>query len=329
MRFGIIGCGMISDFHINAVNAIDGAILAGVTDADMAKARSTAEKYNTVAYDSYGAMLDDGSIDTICICTPSFLHAENVVSALRSGKNVIVEKPMALNLRDAEQIVFESKRSGKLLTVISQLLYAPDVQKAKKIIASGKLGRIVMVDLSMKYYRSPEYYSSSTWHGKLFAEGGGALMNQGIHGISLMQYLAGGVKKVSGKIRTLVHDIETEDTAAAVLEFDCGAVGVVTATTSVYPGYERRLTICGDKGSIVLKEDTIERIDTADESYRRQENDDDVSGFNQPMNIKNEGHIKQITNFINACSGKEKLLLSAEDGLAAVKLILDIYSSSD
>ncbi len=328
MRFGVLGCGKISAFHINAINEIENAFLVGVADTKYPAANEISKKYGAIAYASYDEMLDDERIDTVCICTPSFLHYENAVSALRKGKNVIVEKPMALNLHDARELISECRKSGKMLSVISQLLYAPDVQKAKRIIDGGELGRIVMVDLSMKYYRSPEYYKDSSWHGKLSAEGGGALMNQGIHGISLMQYLAGNVKSASGKIRTLIHDTETEDTAVAALEFDSGALGVITATTSAYPGYERRITICGEKGSIVIKEDTIERYDTETETFRLKEHNA-MFGASDPMNIHGEGHIRQITNFINACEGKEKLISGAEEGLQAIKLILDIYASSD
>ena len=181
-------------------------------------------------------------------------------------------------------------------------------------------------DLYMKYWRSPEYYNSSNWKGKKAFEGGGALMNQGIHGVDLLTYIAGDAKVINAKTKTAFHNIEVEDAALAVLEFENGAMGVIEASTCAYPGFERRLEIIGTKGSVVLKENTIETLVIDGENITTKKGAGEVIGTaSDPSAMSCKFHAEQIQNFINAVNGKEKLLINAIDGARAVKIIEDIY----
>ncbi len=327
INFGILGCGMIANIHAKAILELEGANLIGVADNSYDYAKNFADKYKVKAFNNYDEMLKDESIDAICICTPSYLHAENSIKALKSGKNVVLEKPMAITVKDANKIIKTCKKTGKILTVISQMRFSDDLVKVKDLILKGAFGKINLCDLYMKYYRSKEYFSSSPWKGRLKYDGGGALMNQGIHGIDLFQYLIGDVKKVKGKIKTVCHNIEVEDTAVATVEFDCGALGVIEASTCAYPGFEREIYIHGDEGYVVLLNNRIKKImvDGKEETLIKEDSKGTAS---DPTALDTTLHKKQLTNFINTIEGKEELLVTPMEGKKAVKIIEDIYKSS-
>lgn len=272
-------------------------------------------------------MLASDKIDVVCICTPSGNHAELSVAAMEKGKNVIVEKPMALTPEDCQWVVDTQNKTGKKCVVISQLRFSQTSKKVKEALADNKLGKLLECGVHMKFFRSEEYYNSSDWRGTWAMDGGGALMNQGIHGIDLMLYYMGDVKSVFAYCKTLRHNIEVEDTAVAAVEFKNGAVGVIEATTSVLPGYPRQIELCGSEGSIVLEEDSILKwdIQSQDEKTGKAEN----SSFADPTNISFIGHKAQIENLINHLEKGEELLIDANEGRRSVELICAIYESSE
>ena len=231
--FGIVGCGAISKWHVAAINEIENAELIGVFNTPKSFAEDFAKENNCRVFDTYEEMLNCGDIDIVNICTPSGTHAPLAIEAANHKKNVIVEKPMAITKKEINDLVKAVKINDIKLAVISQLRFNENIQKVKKSIDNGDLGDIIIGDVYMKYYRSPEYFSSSDWRGTWAMDGGGALMNQGIHGIDILQYLVGPVKSVSGICKTLARDIEVEDTASLVVEYENGAVGVIQGTTSV------------------------------------------------------------------------------------------------
>ncbi len=328
INFGIVGCGMIANVHANAILEIENANLYGACDYDKNRAVEFAKEYSIKAYASLEEMLNDGDIDAVIICTPSLFHAEMAIKALDSGKHVIIEKPMALDEESANDIIKSCEKSGKKLTVISQLRLEEDVIRVKNLVKDGVFGKISLCRLSMKYVRTPEYYSSSSWRGTIKYDGGGALMNQGIHGIDMLMYIMGDIKNVKGKIRTLVHDIEVEDSAVAVVEFASGALGTIEASTCAYPGFDRRIEIHGDKGYVYLKENVIEKLMINGQEILVEEKEH-VSTSNDPKTTGIFMHKRQIVNFINAIFGKEQLINDCYDGKRAVKVIKDIYASND
>jgi len=325
INFGILGCGAIANLHARAVLSLPQANLVGVTDNNLENAKNFADKYSAKCYNSYEEMLSDSQIDAICICTPSGFHADNTLDALNAKKHVVLEKPMAFTTAKAREIMKAAEDNDRLVTVISQLRFAEATQKVRKMLADGVFGKIVFCDLYMKYWRSPEYYSSSNWRGTLKYDGGGALMNQGIHGIDIVLYLMGNAKVLASKNKTVFHNIEVEDASVSMVEFENGAMGVIEGSTCSNPGFKRRVEITGTKGSVALIEDQIEKLVIDGKTLI-----DGVGKFltnteSNPMALEDNLHTAQIENFINAIMGKEKLVVDAYEGSRAISLIEQIY----
>lgn len=331
LRFGIIGCGVIADFHAAALAELSSeAELIGVCDVVPAAAEKFALRHGTKAFADAEALLACPDIDIVNICTPSGYHYISVIAAAKAGKHIICEKPLAINAQQLDEIEKVCNASGIIVSVVSQNRYAQSVTKTKQAIESGLLGRIVCADIYMKYYRSQEYYDSGSWRGTKRIDGGGALMNQGIHGIDLLLYLAGGIKRVFAVSKTLARSIEVEDTLSAVVEYENGATGVIQATTSVYPGYPRRLEINGDKGSVVLDETSVVRWDVEGaESEASVVSEPTAHGASAPAAISAEGHVRQIADMINAVRTGKKPLSGLSEGRKAVDVILAIYRSAE
>lgn len=326
IRFGILGSGVISGSHAEAIQRMDTAELVGVTSVDLPGAEAFARKFAIHCYPDYETMLADESIDAICICTPSGFHKDNAIQALRAGKHVVLEKPMAFTRAEAKEIDAAAKENGRVLTTICQLRFFPDIQKAKKIVDEQILGKLVFCDLSMKYWRDPAYFAGSNWRGTKALDGGGALMNQGIHGVDLLLYIVGDGKVVYAKNRTRFHDIEVEDASVAVLEFENGAMGAIEASTCSNPGFERRIEINGTRGAMVLVEGRMDKLIVDGKTLidGGKTSDAGTSGSNAMPAW--EPYTWQLGNFINAIHGKEELLLTATEGSRAVGMIEDIYS---
>ena len=328
INFAIVGCGMIANAHASSLLDIYNANLIGAWDLDDSKAQDFCKKYSISKYNSFEEILNDEKIDAVCICTPSYCHYEQTKKALTSGKNVVVEKPMALFASEAKNLCDLAKDNNKQLSVISQTRFANDVIYLKKLIESNKFGKLSFCDQYMKYYRDASYYSDSLWRGKIKYDGGGALMNQGIHGVDLLHYLLGEAHLIAGKTKTTLHDIETEDCATAILEYSCGAIGVIEASTAVYPGFRRRIEINGEKGYAVLCDTTLEKLYLNGKMIISKELEPHPKTAQSPAIATNDLHKLQIKNFIAAICGEEKLISSAYDGYYAVNLIESIYNSS-
>ncbi|NLA85336.1 MAG: Gfo/Idh/MocA family oxidoreductase [Clostridiales bacterium] len=332
LGFGIVGCGVISDWHAAAINEIDCTVLVGVTDVNEHKRVETAKKYNARPFDTYEQMLENNEIDIISICTPSGTHAPLAIEAAKAGKHVIVEKPMALNLAESDQIIKACEENKVKLTVISQLRFSDAVAKVKDAVDSGLLGKLILGNAYLKYHRSQEYYDSSAWRGTWAMDGGGALMNQGIHGIDLLQYIMGDVKSVFAYTKTLARKIEVEDSAVAVLEFTNDALGTIQGTTSIYPGFPRELEFNGDKGSIVLREDCIVKWEIegqeVPEGLIADERELVYQSQSNPTGFGIDGHIKQIRQMAESIWDDTKPLVDQYEGRKPIEIIMAIYESS-
>ncbi|MBE7052131.1 MAG: Gfo/Idh/MocA family oxidoreductase [Ruminococcaceae bacterium] len=327
--FGIVGCGVISKWHIAAINAIDNAELIGVFDQHRSGAEKIAGEQSCKVFDTYEEMLCCDKIDIINICTPSGTHAPLAVEAAKHNKNIIVEKPMAITKQQIDELTYTVEKNNVKLAVISQLRFKDSIQKVKSAIRNGELGDIVLGDVYMKYYRSQEYYDSSGWRGTWEMDGGGALMNQGIHGIDLLQYLVGPIKSVMGMCKTLARDIQVEDTANVIVEFQSGAIGVIQGTTSVEPGYPRIIQISGTKGTIEITEDTITRWDVGGSALRgKQEGFGSIKSYRDPQGLESGSHILQIKDFISAIEEGRSPLVDLYEGKKTVEIILGAYESA-
>ena len=329
--FGIIGCGMISKWHAEAIRDIDNAYLVGVTDINKARAVDFAENNECIAFSDVDSLVQNEDIDVVCICVPSGLHSEYAVKVAKAGKHFVVEKPLAITREQLKAVVDACEENHVKGCVISQLRFSPSVQKAKRAIDDGLIGKLLFADLTMKYYRSPEYYSSVGWRGTRKMDGGGALMNQGIHGIDLIQYLAGPICSVSGICKTLTHDIEVEDTASLTVEFENGAIGTITGATSAFPGFPRYIEINGTKGSIALTEDKITfwSVDGEEIASELDVNGSNSSSHNDPAQISFDLHKKQISDMVDALKNDRSPLVDIYEGKRAVDVILSAYEANE
>lgn len=324
-KVAVIGCGAIAEVHCDVIGTLENAEVVGVYDKNQDRAKAFADQIGATAFDSMEALLASDA-EIVAVCTPSGLHAELAIACMEAGKHVVLEKPIALTEDDCDRILASEKKTNKICAPISQLRFYDDIKRAKEVLDAGLLGKPVLCDLYMKYHRSREYYESSSWRGTFAMDGGGALMNQGVHGIDVLHFLLGGITEVNGTVRTQVHNIEVEDTAVATVRFANGAIGVIEGTTSMHKGYPRKLEIHCEKGSMVIEENRIVAIDL--DGFELTEGDGKYDSSSNPMNLSHTGHRRQYENFLAALDGKEPLFYSATDASCAVKTILAIYRSS-
>lgn len=329
IRFGIMGCGLAAGFHAAAIGCVEDAVLTGVFDVSAERAQTFAHTFGCTAYLDLAAFAQSPEIDAVCVCTPSGYHADNAVILLNSGKNLLIEKPLAVDPAQGRSILRAATENGRTVGVVSQLRCCPDVKRLKEIIASGTLGRLISVQLSMLYHRSEAYYRDSVWHGTLAVDGGGALINQGIHGVDLLLYLIGPVKRVSAVSATLRHSIEAEDTLAALLEFENGCLGTLNAATSVSPGHPRTFTVCGTKGSAVLTEDRLTSLVTEKNGVLigGEENTAYLS-HSDPGAIPPEAHENVVRDFCEALRTGRAPASDGTDGYNALALIDAAYKAA-
>jgi predicted dehydrogenase len=247
---------------------------------------------------------------------------------MRAGKDVVIEKPLAVTLAQTDAALATASETGRTLAVISQLRFAPDVVEVRRAVIEGRLGRLLLADLSMKYSRSQAYYDSAGWRGTWAMDGGGALMNQGIHGIDLLLWLAGPAKTIYGHARTLARRIEVEDTAVAVAELEGGCLATITGTTSVTPGFPRRLALHGERGSVVMEETRIVRWEIEGEPARESPQTAAISAASVPTALGSDEFTRQYEAITIALRDRLPPPVTGEEGRRAVATVLAIYEAS-
>ncbi|MGG1555113.1 Gfo/Idh/MocA family protein [Paenibacillus ferrarius] len=319
-KFAIIGCGVIADVHANAISEIEEAELVAVCEPEAEKGRLFAEKYGAKLYLMLEDTLLDPDVDVVCICTPSGLHAEQTILAAQAGKHVVAEKPMAIHLKDAYAMIRACKENGVLLGTIFPRRMSPAAQFVKQFIADGRLGKLSLCDAYVKIYRSQQYYDGAGWRGTWAVDGGGAMMNQGIHTVDLLQWLVGPVESIYGRARTMLRQIEVEDTAISLLGFQSGAMGVLEITTTAFPDIGQRVEIHGEKGTIIYREDEIELLKVDGEEI-------EIPEF-EPFRVIPDGHRIQIRDMALAVQEKRSPIVPGEEGIHALEIILGTYESS-
>lgn len=235
LGWGIVGCGAISPWFIHGINKAKGTELIAICDVNEEKAKKLTEKEKVPWYTDYDKMLGRDDINIVGICSSNSSHCELTIAAARARKHVLVEKPMATTLQDADRMIESCEKAKVRLGVISQDRFSDEFKKVKKAITDGELGRLVLGSAYLKYCRTQDFYDSTDWRGYWDSDGGGALINQGIHGVDILQWLMGGIDSSYGYIDTLTHIMEVEDTAVAVLRFRNRALGTIEVTTSAYP----------------------------------------------------------------------------------------------
>jgi UDP-N-acetyl-2-amino-2-deoxyglucuronate dehydrogenase len=292
-----------------------------VTDADAEKAAKFAADHDTIDAGSVDQLLSRPDVDVVCVCVPSGQHAEVGLAAARSGRHVVVEKPIDITLEAAQSLIDGARSAGVSLTVISQQRYNPGVQSAKSLIDQGRLGRLVEVSASVAWYRSQEYYDSAGWRGTWAIDGGGALMNQSVHYADLVCWLCGQPEVLSAACAALAHHIEVEDVALALFRFGSGGLGVLEATTCAYPGYSCTLRISGTRGTLVLEDGAMTSADLQGDDGQTAQGDEE--GLKMP-----DGHRAQLADVVSAISSGRPPSVTGEDGYRALKFVLDVYAAA-
>lgn len=332
-NFGIVGSGLIADFHAKAIQSLENAKLLGICGTSLEKAKRLTDKYQCEPYDDYKKLIANHDIDIIAIATPSGFHLEPAVYAAKKGKHVICEKPLEISLKRIDKMIAAHEKAGTHLGGIFNFRYNESVKVLKDAIEKGRFGTITYASVHVPWWRNEAYYKGS-WHGTLEMDGGGALMNQSIHMIDMLQYLMGPVKSLQAYKATLVHDIEAEDTAAAVLKFKNKALGMIYGTTASFPGQFRRLEITGSKGTVIQVENSFKVWQFAEETGEDKEilskygAIEGGGGVSDPAAIQFEPHARNIAAFISSIENDQPFEIDGREARKSVELVLAIYKSA-
>lgn len=329
VRVGIIGLGAIGPAHIRGYQACGNAEIVAVCDIRKDLAEHWAKKLKADAYTSYLELLKREDIDAVSVCTPHHTHAPITIAAAVHGKHVLVEKPMATSLMEADEMIRACREAGVKLGVIFQSRFLEGPRRVKEAIDSGKLGNIVLAEAVVKWFRSDlEYYHRDAWarcwRGLWATEGGGALINQAIHTIDLLQWFVGPVEHLYGLYGTYTHNIDVEDVAVAALKFKNGALGIIEGTVSMPKEHQvTKISILGSKGLIELSgtEITIWSLEEGKEVKEEKPQE-------ETLKVKPTGHMLQIRDFVNAIIEDREPLVNGEEGRKALEIITAIYLSS-
>ena len=330
-RIGILGGGGISETHARAAQEVGGIEIVAFAGRNFESVRQLAARFGGVSYTNLDEFLRHKTIDAVIIGSPSALHAAQGIAAAERGLHVLVEKPIDVTVERADALIDACERANVKLAVCYQDRFAPDSERLKQFIDRNGLGKILLVTSHVKWYRPPEYYSTSGWRGKPEFDGGGALMNQGVHTIDLVLWLLGNVKSVYALSRTTLHDIESEDTLVATFEFANGAIGTFEAATSAFPGYERRVEITGSEGTIIFKHDRIVAADLKTEfpgGLSDQTHDTNRSA-SSPVVSDVSGHKRIIQDFLRAISSNATARCDGREARRSVELVQAIYKSAE
>jgi UDP-N-acetyl-2-amino-2-deoxyglucuronate dehydrogenase len=347
LRFGIVGCGVIHGTHADAIGAIEGAKLAAVCDVLPERSKASGDKWGVRHFRSLEAMLPH--VDAVSICVPSGLHARLGVRAADAGKHVLCEKPVDVTLAAAKRLVAACRRNRVTLSVISQHRFAQDMRAVRDAAQSGEFGPLLMGDAFIKWYRTQAYYDSGAWRGTKKLDGGGCLMNQGVHYVDMIQWIMGGVRSVQAQTRTFAHDIEVEDAAYAMVEYSNGAIGAIHGATSAYPGFTERLEVYGKHGSAIIEGDRLKfckcdpdadrdtspygggvmRQPTPSIAMMNAAGEDESTGASaDPTALWTEQHRLQIEDFVRAVQDRREPFITGEMALEPLKVILAVYRSA-
>jgi UDP-N-acetyl-2-amino-2-deoxyglucuronate dehydrogenase len=327
MRVGMIGTGAISHKHAQAYKNI-GFQITVCTDIFEPGGRKFADQYGCEFVRSYEELCRHPNVDYVDVCTFPDFRLQPIEICAESKKHVQVQKPISTNLATARQMIDTAKRGGILLNVVSQHRFDDASLFLAKAIAGGRLGKLLQADCYVKWHRSAEYYSRPI-KGSWQTEGGGALINQAIHGIDIVRWLAGPVKEIFGVWQLgALHKIESEDVVNAVMKFANGATGVVQASTAFWPGYTERTEFHGTKGSAIISGDKLTAWDVQnDEGDPAPVAKEVASGASDPMAISLEPFERQFRDFGEAIKSGRQPLVSGEEGYQALEIVDAVYRS--
>ncbi len=335
MKYALIGCGRISPNHIIAAqnNGLDIVAICDVKkdNAEDKLIKFEIESCNTSIYENYKDLLANENPDLVAIATESGKHASIAIDCINAGCNVIIEKPIALSIEDANAIIEAGRNKGVLVCACHQNRFNKSIQEIRKALDKKRFGRLLYGTAHIRWARDHEYYDRASWRGT-WEQDGGALMNQCIHDIDLLRWMMGDeIDTVYGMTDRLMHPyIEAEDLGIAVIRFKNGSYGIIEGTTNVYPrNLEETLYIFGEKGTVKAGGEAVNIIEEWKFSdYFGDEERVKKECSENPPNVYGFGHTKLYKNVINAIEGKEELLVDGEAGKRALELVLAIYKSA-
>jgi len=332
--FAVLGAGMAADYHRQAIaaNAELGARLVAVGHYNPARFADISAQCGVPCVNQE-ELLAHPEVDIVCICTPSGQHATQAIAAASAGKHVLVEKPMALSLADADAMNAACDQAGVQLGVVLQRRAEPLFQRIYSAIQAGDLGDLTLGVVTLPYHRSQAYYDQADWRGTWALDGGGVLMNQGIHLVDLLIWYMGDPVQVQAYAATLHRDIEVEDTLAATLRFANGALATITATTTAAPGFPHRIEIYGTGGGIQVEGESVCRWELADPAKGTVEPSEISAPANagaggDPRGIKPAGHIALFRDFIHALRANRPLQIDGAEGRRSLATVLAIYQAA-
>jgi UDP-N-acetyl-2-amino-2-deoxyglucuronate dehydrogenase len=330
IHVGLIGGGSISDTHARAARVIPGVNIAAIYGTNPDKVARLAREHSAQPYRDFQAFLAHRPMDLVMIGSPSGCHAAEGIAAAQCGLHVLTEKPIDITTQRVDALIEAAAQHKVTLGVFFQDRTKPDIRKLKQWVDHGVIGKPLLIDARVKWYRPPEYYSGSKWRGLLALDGGGALMNQGVHTVDVLLWLFGDPIRIQARTGTLLHSIEAEDTALAILEFPGGALCALQATTAAYPGYQRRIEISGSQGTVILEHDRIIAADLRDAPAGLL--GDSVGDTNQSASSAVvsdvSGHKVILEDFLRAIEQNTTPLCDGKEGRRSVAVIEEIYRAA-
>ena len=326
-NFGLIGLGRISDKHIEGIEKNEEANLYAICDKVEEKVN---DKHKNVpsakTFLDYKKLLDDDNIDIVNIATESGYHAEIAKECLNHGKHVIVEKPMALSLKDARDMINLAEKKGLKLAVCHQNRFNPTIQNLKSAVDKGNFGKIIHGVASIRWNRNDDYYNMDNWHGTLKYDGG-MLMNQGIHNLDIMRWMMGDIEYIRGDIQTSLRDIEIEDIAVGTVKFKNGALGIIEGSTCIYPtNLEETFNLFGESGTVRIGGIAMNKV--IDWKFEKDDIKDAIDSSYETDSVYGYGHNLLFKDVIESIKEDREPLVNGYEGMKAIELIFGLYKSS-
>ncbi len=332
VKFAVLGCGRISKRHCEllGLDQIPGAKLVAVCDIKADRAKTTGERFKVPFYQDFREMLKKEDVDVVSILTPSGMHAEHAIAIAEYKKHVVVEKPMALTLEDADRMTSACKKNGVELFVVKQNRFNVPVVRLRQELESGRFGKLVMGTVRVRWCRDQSYYDQDDWRGT-WALDGGAFANQASHHVDLLQWMMGDVESVFAKGGTYLVKTETEDTGVAMIKFKNGALGMIEATTACRPkDLEGSVSILGERGSVEISGFAVNEMRHWNFTPQTQEDQNIIKNYSvNPPNVYGYGHKAYLDHVVDCLKTGKKSFLSGEEGRKSLELIIAIYESME
>lgn len=330
LKFALVGCGKIAKRHSELLGfkKIKGASLAAICDINEEKAKKIGEQFKIPYYTDMDEMMQNQYIDVVSILTESGLHAKHVINLAKYGKHLVVEKPMALTLEDADQMISTCNKNNSKLFVIKQNRFNVPVLKLHEALNLGRFGKLVLGTVRVRWARTQSYYDQDSWRGT-WAFDGGVLTNQASHHIDMLEWMMGDVESVFAKATTSLVNIEAEDTAVVTLKFKNGALGLIEATTATRPhDLEGSISILGEQGSVVISGFAVNKMQTWSFEQKQEGDDEVLDKYSvNPPNVYGFGHQAYYEHVVDCIINNKKQLIDGISGKKSLELIVAIYNS--